>query len=315
MVIKYIPVMISGILYAVIFSGLLAMNSETLKIFYHRFRVRNRLKARRKEHMGPSRGHAWLSRSLLVATGRSLPPSAFIAAVVSLFIAVLSASIRSFTIFNAVLTALAASAIPFLLLYTRVNNVRRKGSEEGETLVSAFLNQYRINDYNIFVAIENVLLSNPELKISRRLLFHLLLELRDTGDSKKIKEATEDFSLALKTKWGRLLAHNIRLAADRGDNVSIALEDILIQLREARSAKEELKRLNSEAVRMACFMVPFAYLATSFLSVIYLDLSPVQYLINQFTTPQGLCLFMYILLFFTGNLALLSFVSGRRFDF
>lgn len=312
---KYIPIIISGSLYAMILLGLFISNMESFIVLYHRIRMRNRLKARKKEFIGVSRIEAWLSRSLLIAAGRPLSINVFVAAVISLFLAVLFASIRSLTLFNAVVTAFAASAIPLLLLYTRVNNVRRKGSEEGETLVLEFLNQYRINDCNIFEAIEKVLLTNAELKITRKLLFRLLLELRNTGDSQKIKKATDDFALSLKTNWGRLLAHNIRLAADKGDNVSSALEDILIQLREARSAEEELKRLNSEAVRMACFMVPFAYVATSLLSVFYLDLTPIQFFKNQFTTPQGLCLFMYISLFFTGNLALLSFVKGRRFDF
>ena len=53
-----------------------------------------------------------------------------------------------------------------------------------------------------------------------------------------------------------MLAHDIYLAATKGTNIALAVEDILIQLREARTRAEERKRLNSEAIRMTFYMVP-----------------------------------------------------------
>lgn len=312
---EYLAIVVSGILYMLLLLGLISLNFTSLCICYHRIRMQRRLAARKKEYEETVPGEDRLSQALWMALGRPLPAKIFLTGIGGLFLTAFLASIRTLHFFGALLTALTAAAIPCLMLFVRLSGVRKKGSGEGEALISEFLRQYRISGGNIFETIEKVLAVKAELRVTGKLLFRLLLELRNTGNSQKIGRATEELASALNTNWGRMLARSIHLAADKGVDISLALEDILIQLRGARAAAEERKRMNSEAVRMAFFLVPFTYIATSVLAVFYLDITPAAFLANQFLTPEGLSFFVYILFFFMGNLALISLVSSQRFDF
>ncbi len=53
----------------------------------------------------------------------------------------------------------------------------------------------------------------------------------------------------------------------------MALEDILIQLRQVREIVEERNRLNGEAARMTLFLVPLLYIGTLFLASGYMELT------------------------------------------
>lgn len=211
--------------------------------------------------------------------------------------------------------AASATCLPSLLLWIRAGSIRRKGSYEGDKLISEILREYRINNFNIYETLEIITGSTSDLKITSRFLSRLLYELRNTGDPLRIKVAIDDFSYAINTNWSRMLANSIYIAAIKGSDISRALEDIQIQLREAKIMTEERKRLNSEARRMTFFMVPAIYVVTAIMSVEYLDLPLLKFLKNQFATPEGLILFYFIFLLFIGNIALLQLVTNRRFDY
>ena len=100
-----------------------------------------------------------------------------------------------------------------------------------------------------------------------------------------------------------------------GTNVTLSLEHILLQLREARVLVEERKRMNNEAVRMTYFMVPLLYLMTAVLSVKYLGVSTADYLANQFGTKEGLTLLLLILFLFFLNVGILTIIIDRKFDY
>ena len=95
----------------------------------------------------------------------------------------------------------------------------------------------------------------------------------------------------------------------------LAIEDILIQLRDAKTASEERRRLNSEAVRMTFFMVPSIYLITLIMALTYLDVPISRYIKNQLGTSEGVLMFYFILFLFVVNIALLQLVTNRRFDY
>ena len=130
-----------------------------------------------------------------------------------------------------------------------------------------------------------------------------------------IKEATERFAYGINTGWSRMLANCIRISADSGTNVTLALEDIQIQLREARMLFEERKRLNSESARMVVFLAPVMYLGTVVMSVKYLGMSFGKLLKNQFYTEQGFLLILLITFLFLINLALIEIINNQRFDY
>ncbi len=202
-----------------------------------------------------------------------------------------------------------------MALYIRANGIRRKGSYEGEKLVTELLREYRINDLNIFSAIEKLVLSGETHRINRKHLKILLYEIRSTGSGEVIRRKTDEFARAVDTNWGRMLAYNIYIAATKGLDVSPALEDILVQLRDAKSSAEERKRQNNETVKMVYVMIPALYAATLFMAANFLDMPFLKFLKNQFTSGAGLMLFYFIVFLFVINMALVNLVLSRKLDY
>ena len=232
-----------------------------------------------------------------------------------IFILIFCVAVRNISFASSLMISLLTSSMPYLFLRVRIETIRRKSSYEGEKLISDFLCQYRICGLNIYKTIEQVILVSDGTRITGKLLFKLLLELRNTGNPQIMKEATERFAYGINTSWSRMLANCIRISAVSGINVSLALEDIQIQLREARLLFEERKRLNSESARMVVFLAPVMYLGTFFMSVKYLDMPFSKLLKNQFYTEQGFLLILLITFLFLVNLALIEIINNQRFDY
>lgn len=202
-----------------------------------------------------------------------------------------------------------------MFFYIKASATKRKGSYEGEKLLAEFLREYRINDLNIFSAIEKLAYSSSDYKVNKRHLKILLYEIRATGNPETIKSKTDEFAKATGTNWGRMLAYNIYTGATKGCDVSPALEDILLQLRDAKSSAEERKRLNSETTRMVYVMIPALYIATLFMAANFLDIPFSGFLKNQFATGEGLMLFYFIVFLFITNVALLNLILSRKLDY
>lgn len=234
---------------------------------------------------------------------------------IMLFISVFFVTIFSFPALNSFIISIAFAAMPYVILRIKLEGNRKKSSAEGESLVINILTQYRINNLNIFETLNAVVSFGNDLPISKKIIFRLLISIRNTGNEEKIIQAIKVFTYSINTNWSRMLGNNIQVAAIRGIDISNALEDVLSQLRIAKSQLEERKRLNSESVRMTVIMVPLLYLLTVFMSLKYLDLSLLNYLKNQFQTSQGLTLFLLSLLLLLVNQVLIDLVNNQSFDY
>lgn len=313
--INFIFILISTILYLIFLCGIWMIYSERMKCSWAKFRMHNRLKARRKALKPETALEKHLRKVLSISLKKPMEPKPFMRYTVSIFLLILFAGIRTVSVASAFLMAALVASMPYLLLRVRVETIRRKSSYEGEKLISEFLCQYRISGLNIYKTIEQVILVSEGTKITGKLLFKLLLELRNTGNPQVIKDATERFAYGINTSWSRMLANCIRISAESGINVTLALEDIQIQLREARLLFEERKRLNSESARMAVFLAPLMYLGTIVMSVKYLGLSYGKLFKNQFYTEQGFLFILLITFLFLINLALIEIINNQRFDY
>lgn len=234
---------------------------------------------------------------------------------IAMFILVFVITIFSFPVFNSLIISLSFAAMPYVVLRIKLEGNRKKSSSEGESLVINILTQYRINNLNIFETLNSVVLYCDDFIISKKLIFILLMSIRNTGSEEKIIEATKIFAYSINTNWSRMLGNNIQIAATRGIDISHALEDVLLQLRIAKSQLEERKRLNSESVRMTLIMVPLLYFLTVFMSLRYLDVSLLEFIKNQFQTSQGLTLFLLSLLLLLINNILIDLVNNQSFDY
>ncbi len=298
--------------------GILLCMSRSLEQAQQRFLLMRRLRAeRRAETEGEARQgiQTRLAQLMEGALGREIPGNRLLLLMFLLFLLVFGNAACVLRLPAALLAGGFAASLPCLLLRLRLADLRRRSSFEGEALLSELLRQYRGCGCNVFEALERSVAEGTGIRHSRKLLYSLLLELRASGSPERVRAATERFAYRIDTNWSRMLAHSIRLAAEKGSNISLSLEDVLIQLREARALAEERKRLNSESVRMVCVLLPLLYASTVFLAVRYLDVPPGRLLANQFGTPEGLLFFLLILALFLLNLALLALVNGQKFDF
>lgn len=302
-------------IYFILGTGTCLLLADFIRSTLERIRMIWRLQARRREKQPESEVERRMRQSLLTAFGHAVSPAGFLIFIAALFLSVFYMGSRSVGILTALILSAVTASLPCLLLWIRVNSIRRRGSHEGERLVSEFLREYRINNFNVYETMEKVIQSPAEIKITRKLLSKLLYNLRDTGNPVKMKEATDAFAYGLRTNWSVMLAHDIYVAAVKGTNISLAVEDILIQLREARTMAEERKRLNSEAARMTFYMVPLIYCITILMAIRYLDVPVGKLIQNQFHTTEGLILFLFILFLFVGNIALIQSVINQRFDY
>ncbi|MBR0596828.1 hypothetical protein [Sinanaerobacter chloroacetimidivorans] len=312
--IHIILMLVSTAIYILFVLGVGLLYYDKLRRSYTKFIMKKRLKARRRALKPENRLENHL-RNVMVSLKKPIEPKQFILATMFLFLFIVFVGLQTVPLISAIWMGILISFMPYLFLRVRLETVRRKGSYEGERLVSEFLTQYRICGCNIYRTIEKVILSTEDMKVSCKLLFKLLLELRSTGNTRLIRESTERFAYGIHTNWSRMLANNIRIAAESGMNVTLALEDLLIQLRDARIIAEERKRLNSESARIVVFLVPFMYIGTAFLSVNYIGMSMSGFLKNQFYTEQGFLLMLMIIFLFLANLTFIEIVTNQRFDY
>lgn len=307
--------LLSAVLYAALAVGLWFLFWDGFRAAWRQGKMKRRLVVSRRPKRAERSVEAHLRKALAAVWKNPCSPQLFMTASGGAALTALLAGICCGQGMTAWGMALLAGALPYTFLRIRLASIRRKGSFEGEKLVSEFLRQYRISAFNIYETLERLVSSSGEIKICGKLLFRMLLELRSTGDPQDIRRVCDTFAYAIHTNWSRMLADNIRISAGQGTNVSLAVEDILIQLREARVLAEERKRLNGESVRITLILVPILYCATVLLSVQYLELSPAQFLKNQVGTPEGFTLLLSILLLFLVNWAILELVNNQKFDY
>ncbi len=302
-------------LYCMFASGLLFLFKDTVSQLILRAKMKNRLKHKRKSLRGDGTIKIHLDTLLFITLGKHVKSSTFLQCNTIFFLIVLILGLQSIRVDGAILMALCLSLLPYAILRLQLESKRRKGSHEGEKLISEFLAQYSMNRFNIYETIEKVIGEGRDIRVSKNLLFRLLLELRGTGNPAEIKLATDKFAYGIHTNWSRMLANSIALAAERGINVSSSIEDILIQLREARATLEERRRLNGESFRMVKILIPGMYVGTILFSTNYLDLSFRSFWKNQIYTSQGFILFFSILLMFGINLLVMELINNQKFDF
>jgi|GEM_PF-442552 len=256
-----------------------------------------------------------IANLLEASVKRSISPTAFLCMEIALFFIVFTASATNLSIPLSALLGLSFSAIPWLFLRLKLERIRRRGSYEGETLISSLLTQYWVSGGNIFDTIEKVIANPKGIRVSAGMLSSLLITMRSTGNRHRIREAADSFAYGIGTNWGRMLAWNIRNAALSGCDIGLALEDILIQLREARALHEERKRINNESARLSFFLVPVIYIGTVVVSIGMLGLSPGRFFRNQFMTPEGFALISFTIFLFLLNIVLVEVVTNRKLDF
>ena len=154
-------------IYFILGIGACLLLAGFIRSVYERVRMVWRLRARRREMEPENEMARRMRQSLLTAFGHDVSPAAFLAFIAALFLFVFYMGIRSVGISTALLLSAVTASLPCLLLWIRISSIRRRGSHEGERLVSEFLREYRINNFNVYETIEKVVQSPAEIKVTR----------------------------------------------------------------------------------------------------------------------------------------------------
>lgn len=312
---NYFTVLISYLLYVLIFVGITLIYNKDIEKAIVKVLIRNRLVAKKREVMGPSPIMMYFDNITYITFPKWFDGKKFICITVAIIILVFLILFKNMPLNKSIFISLIIGLLPYLFLKIKIENIRRKSSFEGENLIGNFLSQYRLSKFNIFETMEKVVENSKNTKITNRLMTKLMMELRITNNPDKISKACDNFAYAINTNWGRMLSHNIGIAAENGINISSGIEDILIQLREARTLTEERKRMNGEAVRMVVYLVPLLYIGTIVLSIYTMGMTFREFLTNQFFSEEGFLLFLAICFLMLINVVIIESINNQRFDY
>jgi len=312
---EIIAVVIGGLLYCMALCGYAMLYSEEIISASKKIIMRNRLRIARKRYHTENVLSRHLTQMLQVIPNHSIKSTHFLWFCGLLLIVVSAVGLRSMSVFTAFATGLITALLPYFALRVKLEIIRSKSSFEGEAFIGNFLSAYRMSNYNIFEAMERVGKERQNTKNCSELIVKILLEVRNTANLVEISKASDKFAYMINTNWSKMFAYNIKLAALDGRNIALALEDILIQLREAKAAAEERKRMNSEAGRMVKFFIPALYCLSIVMTIKFAGVSIDRFIYNQFFTSQGFMLFTASVFLFVMNLAIIEFINNQQFDY
>lgn len=310
----YLNLTITITLYTIIiFSCLYLFSNEwllVLKKLKSKRKLINRLKTK-EETENLLEQH--LRKLLSSAIGDKVSIQAYLAFTISIMCITILVSLNSINLLATLMLSTSVGFLPYLFLRLKVENMRYRSSHEADTLMTSIINQYRIQNFNMQEAIEQTIHQTPELKATKKLLYRLVVQMRNSRNDFMLLKALQTFAFSIDTNWSRMLANNIYMA-HRGVNITLSLEDILKQIREAKVLKEDRIRLNGETFRMTTLLVPVLYLSTIFFALFFLDMTLNKVLQRQLYTAIGLMCFLVIIVLFFINVLLIEFVRNRKFD-
>jgi hypothetical protein len=206
------------------------------------------------------------------------------------------------------------SFVPYIFLRLQLKQIRIEGSYEADIFVNEFLNQYKLNNKNIYDAIDETIDKIKNAPIMKRQMFIMALKLKEYRNAEELEEIIKDFVYAINTEWIVLLANNIYISITDNINITIGLEDIQKEIKQAITDKEREKRINLESVTIVKFITPGLYIISMIVAKSVFNISFKQFFEYQINTPTGFNYFMIIVIMSILNSSILILLKKQKFD-
>jgi hypothetical protein len=206
------------------------------------------------------------------------------------------------------------SFVPYIFLRLQLKQIRIEGSYEADIFVNEFLNQYKLNNKNIYDAIDETIDKIKNAPIMKRQMFIMALKLKEYRNVEELEEIIKDFVYAINTEWIVLLANNIYISITDNINITIGLEDIQKEIKQAITDKEREKRINLESVTIVKFITPGLYIISMIVAKSVFNISFKQFFEYQINTPTGFNYFMIIVIMSILNSSILILLKKQKFD-
>lgn len=210
---------------------------------------------------------------------------------------------------------IVAGSLPYLYLRLQHFFSIVRGSHEGDRLVTELANQYKINHFNMVEAIDKTIVALEDEPFSRRHLFRLSLELKQSRGIDDIDQSVQNFAFALDTQWGVLLANCIYMAIGFKENVTTALDDIVAEMKDLKALSENHKQENIQALTIIQFGAPLLYFVSLYIFFNYRDFTFKKYVEYQFQNPQAFTIFVCMAIMQTVNIATYFLLKYKKNDF
>lgn len=214
----------------------------------------------------------------------------------------------------AFIIAAAVGMMPYMLMRSKLNDIRVRSSREGDVMVSELLKNYKKCDFDIKGAIEITAESIEDAPYSKHLLSKLAMALDSSYTKEDMRNSLYAFKYAIDTSWGDALSTAIYFSKVKGADVTEALEDIKISLVISRQLLEQERRENSETwIILRCF-VPISYLLSIFCACRYFGFTPGKFVHYQLGTALGFKWFMITAVLFAAGLITSRSLAKDKMD-
>lgn len=240
--------------------------------------------------------------------------SAFITAVIALWIVMLLFVLKMSNLKTGILVSTVVAALPYIISRMFLHKVRISSSYDAEKVIAEVLNQYKIHNYMIKDAIRCSLKYLRECPYTYRQLTILAINLDSYKSEAELNEIFDYFNFSIGTQWALMFSTNVKLALVSNINVVGGLTDILNEIGKTTKIYEDSKRENRESRVMVYLLAPALYILSP-IGAKYIVSFPASKFFNyQFSTKIGITLFLSIVVLYIINIVVQYFLKNRKFD-
>lgn len=285
------------------------------EIFYS-LRILKPIKVFRKQSHERSNLYKHIKKLLLIVRGKDDDKtiSTFYSISILLYLVTLVVVAQNSTIGNAILIPILIGLTPYLWLRLQLKKIRIDGSYEADIVINEFINQYKLNLYNIYDAIDETILRIKDAPRMKRQLFIMSLKLKEYRTQEELEAIIQNFVYSVGTEWIILLANNIYISITDNVNITTGLEDIQREIKQAILDKEREKRINLESISIAIYLTPSLYLLSIVGAKAIFSISFGEFMRYQLGTRTGFNYFIIIVVLSLINNALIILLKRQKFD-
>lgn len=213
------------------------------------------------------------------------------------------------------LIAFSIAITPYLILRIKLHNIRVSSSYEASALITELNNQYKINYLNMIEAIDHTIPRLNKQPYSKKALTRFSLAVKQYRNSSELEEIIKEFNYSIDTAWSMLLATNLFLSIEHGDDVRESLDDIIEDLKDLKNISEKNKQYNHESFMIIKYIAPATYIF-SVLAMFYIFGFNINKFIDyQFSNPMGLKFFILVIFFISINYLIYFLIRKPKNDF
>lgn len=211
--------------------------------------------------------------------------------------------------------AVGIAAIPYFILRVKLHSIRVSSSYEASALITELNNQYKINYLNMIEAIDHTIPRLNKQPYSKKALTRFSLAIKQYKTSRELEEIIKEFNYSIDTAWSMLLATNLFLSIEYGDDVRESLDDIIEDLKDLKNISEKNKQYNHESFVIIKYIAPATYIL-SVLAMFYIfGFNITKFIEYQFYEPLGLKFFLLVIFFIAINYLIYFLIRKPKNDF